>query len=59
MRERLGFAKQTVGLVLPTGYAFNLDGTSLFMSMRVLFIAHAHHTEKSYGSNVATLLKFC
>jgi aerobic C4-dicarboxylate transport protein len=40
--ERLGCAKQTVGLVLPTGYAFNLDGTSLFMSMGVMFIAHAY-----------------
>jgi aerobic C4-dicarboxylate transport protein len=40
--ERLGCTKQTVGLVLPTGYAFNLDGTSLFMSMGVIFIAHAY-----------------
>src|SRR5262249_39903724 len=33
--ERLGCDKQTVGLVLPTGYAFNLDGTSLFMATGV------------------------
>lgn len=35
--ERLGCSKQTVGLVLPTGYAFNLDGTSLFMAMAWCF----------------------
>jgi aerobic C4-dicarboxylate transport protein len=40
--ERLGCGKQTVGLVLPTGYAFNLDGTSIFMSMGVMFIAYAY-----------------
>jgi aerobic C4-dicarboxylate transport protein len=40
--ERLGCAKQTVGLVLPTGYAFNLDGTSIFMAMGVMFIAHVY-----------------
>lgn len=40
--EQLGCAKQTVGLVLPAGYAFNLDGTSIFMSMGLLFIANAY-----------------
>ncbi len=40
--QRLGCAKQTVGLVLPTGYAFNLDGTSIFMAMGVMFISHAY-----------------
>lgn len=40
--ERLGCSKQSVGLVLPTGYAFNLDGTSIYMSMCVLFIANAY-----------------
>lgn len=39
--EQFGCSKQTVGLVLPTGYAFNLDGTSIYMSMGVLFIANA------------------
>lgn len=39
--ELFGCSKQTVGLVLPTGYAFNLDGTSIYMSMGVLFIANA------------------
>ncbi|MEX5343425.1 cation:dicarboxylase symporter family transporter [Pseudomonas sp. I2] len=40
--ERFGCSKQSVGLVLPTGYAFNLDGTSIYMSLCVLFIANAY-----------------
>lgn len=40
--EAFGCSKQSVGLVLPTGYAFNLDGTSIYMSMCVLFIANAY-----------------
>ncbi|MFM0313941.1 cation:dicarboxylase symporter family transporter [Paraburkholderia nemoris] len=54
--ERLGCAKQTVGLVLPTGYAFNLDGTSLFMSMGVLFIAHAYGVPITLQHQVGLLL---
>lgn len=40
--EQFGCSKQSVGLVLPTGYAFNLDGTSIYMSLCVLFIANAY-----------------
>lgn len=54
--ERLGCAKQTVGLVLPTGYAFNLDGTSLFMSMGVMFIAHAYGVPITLEQQVGILL---
>jgi len=54
--ERLGCAKQTVGLVLPTGYAFNLDGTSLFMSMGVLFIAHAYGVPITFEHQIGLLL---
>ncbi|ASU39698.1 dicarboxylate/amino acid:cation symporter [Herbaspirillum sp. meg3] len=58
--ERLGCAKQTVGLVLPTGYAFNLDGTSIFMAMGVMFIAHAYgvplHLDQQLGILVLMLL---
>jgi aerobic C4-dicarboxylate transport protein len=54
--ERLGCAKQTVGLVLPTGYAFNLDGTSLFMSMGVLFIAHAYGVPITLAHQIGLLL---
>ena len=54
--ERLGCAKQTVGLVLPTGYAFNLDGTSIFMSMGVMFIAHAYGVPISLDHQIGMLL---
>src|SRR5262245_41542304 len=54
--ERLGCAKQTVGLVLPTGYAFNLDGTSLFMSMGVMFIAHAYGVPINLDQQIGILL---
>ncbi len=40
--QRLGCSKQSVGLVLPTGYAFNLDGTAVYMSLCVLFLANAY-----------------
>ncbi len=41
--ERSGCSKSVVGLVLPTGYSFNLDGTSIYLAMSVLFIAQAYH----------------
>ncbi len=46
--EKLGCSKQSVGLVLPTGYAFNLDGTSIYMSLCVLFIANAYGVPLSW-----------
>jgi aerobic C4-dicarboxylate transport protein len=39
--ERLGAGKSTVGLVIPTGYSFNLDGTSIYLTMAAVFIAQA------------------
>jgi aerobic C4-dicarboxylate transport protein len=39
--ERAGCAKSVVGLVVPTGYSFNLDGTNIYMTMAALFIAQA------------------
>lgn len=39
--ERLGCAKPVVGLVVPTGYSFNLDGTSIYMTMAAIFVAQA------------------
>lgn len=54
--ERLGCAKQTVGLVLPTGYAFNLDGTSIFMAMGVMFIAHAYNVPLTFEHQMGILL---
>lgn len=54
--QRLGCAKQTVGLVLPTGYAFNLDGTSIFMAMGVMFISHAYGVPLSLDHQIGILL---
>ncbi|MDB5514434.1 MAG: C4-dicarboxylic acid, orotate and citrate transporter [Tardiphaga sp.] len=50
-----GASKQTVGLVLPTGYAFNLDGTSLFMSMGVIFLANAYGVPLSWEQEIGIL----
>lgn len=45
--ERLGASKQVVGLVVPAGYSFNLDGTSIYLTMATLFIAQATNTPMS------------
>ncbi|OWJ68954.1 dicarboxylate/amino acid:cation symporter [Inquilinus limosus] len=50
-----GASKQTVGLVLPTGYAFNLDGTSLFMSLCVVFLANAYNVPLSWEQELGIL----
>jgi aerobic C4-dicarboxylate transport protein len=42
--ENLGASKSTVGLVIPTGYSFNLDGTSIYLTMAAVFIAQATNT---------------
>ena len=43
--RRLGCAESTVGLVIPTGYSFNPDGTSIYMTMAALFVAQATNTD--------------
>ncbi|AVR97297.1 C4-dicarboxylate transporter DctA [Pseudoduganella armeniaca] len=43
--QRLGASKPVVGLVVPTGYSFNLDGTNIYMTMAALFVAQATNTE--------------
>ncbi len=45
--ERLGAKKSVVGLVIPTGYSFNLDGTSIYLTMAAIFIAQATDTPMS------------
>ncbi|MDV2687557.1 cation:dicarboxylase symporter family transporter, partial [Alkalihalophilus lindianensis] len=40
--ESYGCSKSVVGLVVPTGYSFNLDGTSIYLSMAAVFIAQAY-----------------
>ncbi len=53
--QRLGAGKTTVGLVIPTGYSFNLDGTNIYMTLATLFLAQATNTPLSLGQE-ATLL---
>ncbi|HVL46355.1 MAG TPA: dicarboxylate/amino acid:cation symporter, partial [Acidovorax sp.] len=54
--EKLGCSKSVVGLVVPTGYSFNLDGTNIYMTLAALFIAQATNTELTLGHQVALLL---
>jgi aerobic C4-dicarboxylate transport protein len=43
--EKMGCAKSVVGLVVPAGYSFNLDGTTIYLSMAVLFLAQVFHIQ--------------
>ncbi len=54
--ERAGCKKSVVGLVVPTGYSFNLDGTNIYMTLAALFIAQATDTHLTLGHQVALLL---
>ena len=45
--EKMGCSKSVVGLVIPTGYSFNLDGTSIYLSMSVIFLAQLYGVELS------------
>lgn len=47
--ESMGCSKSVVGLVVPTGYSFNLDGTSIYLSMAVIFLAQLYNVELSLG----------
>jgi aerobic C4-dicarboxylate transport protein len=47
--EKIGCSRSVVGLVVPTGYSFNLDGTSIYLSMAVLFIAQLYKVPLSFG----------
>jgi aerobic C4-dicarboxylate transport protein len=54
--ERAGCAKTIVGLVVPTGYSFNLDGTNIYMTLAALFIAQACDVDLSMGEQISLLL---
>lgn len=54
--ERAGVSKSVVGLVVPTGYSFNLDGTNIYMTLAALFIAQACNIDLSLSEQVALLL---
>jgi aerobic C4-dicarboxylate transport protein len=53
--ETLGCSKSVVGLVVPSGYSFNLDGTNIYLTMAVLFIAQAMNIELSLGQQLSIL----
>ena len=53
--ERAGCAKSVIGLVVPTGYSFNLDGTNIYMTLAALFIAQACNVHLSLGEQIALL----
>jgi aerobic C4-dicarboxylate transport protein len=54
--QRLGCAKPVVGLVIPTGYSFNLDGTSIYLSMAAIFIAQAYNVPLTIWEQLSILL---
>jgi len=54
--EHLGASKSVVGLVVPTGYSFNLDGTNIYMTLAILFLAQATNTPLTLGQELFILL---
>jgi aerobic C4-dicarboxylate transport protein len=54
--ERLGCSKPVVGLVVPTGYSFNLDGTNIYMTLATLFIAQALGVDLTFGQQLTILI---
>src|SRR6201986_4885259 len=53
--ERMGCRKDIVGLVLPAGFSFNMDGTAIYMTLSVLFIAQATDIHLSLGQQLTLL----
>jgi aerobic C4-dicarboxylate transport protein len=53
--ERLGASRSVVGLVIPTGYSFNLDGTNIYMTLATLFLAQATNTPLTIGQELTIL----
>jgi aerobic C4-dicarboxylate transport protein len=53
--QRLGASKSVVGLVIPTGYSFNLDGTNIYMTLATLFLAQATNTPLTLGQELGIL----
>ena len=51
--ENLGVDKSVVGLVIPTGYSFNLDGTCIYLTMAAVFLAQATNTDLTLGQELA------
>ena len=53
--EKLGCTKSVVGLVIPTGYSFNLDGTSIYLTMAAIFVAQATNTHLTWTQKLTIL----
>ena len=53
--ENMGCSKSVVGLVVPTGYSFNLDGTSIYLSMAVIFLAQLYNVHLTFGEIVTII----
>ena len=54
--EHLGCNKSVVGLVVPSGYSFNLDGTSIYLTIAAIFVAQATNTPLTFGQEMSILL---
>jgi aerobic C4-dicarboxylate transport protein len=54
--QRLGSSKGVVGLVIPTGYSFNLDGTNIYMTLATLFLAQATNTHITFSQELGILV---
>jgi aerobic C4-dicarboxylate transport protein len=54
--EKMGCSRSVVGLVMPTGYSFNLDGTNIYLTMAAVFVAQALNIELSLGQQLSILL---
>ncbi|MCY1521657.1 C4-dicarboxylate transport protein [compost metagenome] len=53
--EDIGCDKSVVGLVIPTGYSFNLDGTSIYLAMAVIFLTQVFHIDLTIGEQISVL----
>jgi aerobic C4-dicarboxylate transport protein len=53
--ERAGASEPVVGLVVPTGYSFNLDGTNIYMTLAIIFLAQATHTPLTFGQELTII----
>jgi aerobic C4-dicarboxylate transport protein len=53
--EKFGCSKSVVGLVVPTGYSFNLDGTSIYLSMAVIFLSQVFNIDLSLGQQITII----
>jgi proton glutamate symport protein len=54
--EGLGIPRRIVSFVVPTGYAFNLDGSTLYLALAMVFVAQAAHVEMSWGKQLTAML---